>query len=67
MEVAGGSFDGALLAVRTSGLLGTASAKQVDAVERTYRFAGDTVHYDVAMAAVGIPLTHHLRAELRRT
>jgi hypothetical protein len=66
VEVAAGSFDGGVLALRTTGLLGTASAKQVDAVERRYELDGDTLRYTIAMAAVGIPLTHHLRAELRR-
>ena len=66
VETAVGSFDGNVLALRSSGLLGTPSAKQVDEVERRYELDGDTLRYTIAMAAVGIPLTHHLRAELRR-
>jgi nitrobindin-like protein len=66
VEVAVGSFDGDVLALRSSGLLGSPSAKQVDEVERRYEFDGDTLRYTIAMAAVGVPLTHHLRAELRR-
>ena len=67
VEAAVGSFDGDVLALRSSGLLGTPSAKQVDEVERRYELDGDMLRYTIAMAAVGVPLTHHLRAELRRT
>jgi hypothetical protein len=66
VETAAGSFDGGALALRSTGLLGTASAKQVDAVERRYELTGDELRYTIAMAAVGVPLTHHLRAALRR-
>ena len=46
----------------------TRTATAVDVGETTRRFAidGDTLTYDVAMAAVGVPLTHHLSAELHR-
>lgn len=64
VEVAAGSFDGASLALRSTGLLGTASAKQVDDVERRYELDAETIRYEIAMAAVGVPLTHHLRAML---
>jgi hypothetical protein len=66
VEVGAGSLDGTVLSLRTTGLLGTASAKQVDEVQRRYELDGDTLRYTIAMAAVGVPLTHHLRAELRR-
>ena len=66
VEAAAGSFDGGVLALRSGGLLGTASAKQVDEVERRYELDGETLRYSIAMAAVGVPLTHHLRAELQR-
>ena len=66
VETAAGTFDGAVLALASSGLLGTASAKRVDAVERRYELTGETLRYTIAMAAVGLPLTHHLRAELHR-
>jgi hypothetical protein len=66
VEAAAGSFDGHLLELRSTGLLGTASAKQVDEIERRYELDGDTFRYTIAMAAVGVPRTHHLRAELRR-
>ena len=65
VEVAAGSFDGDVLALHSTGLLGTATAKRIDDVRRRYELDGETLRYDIAMAAVGVPLTHHLRAELR--
>lgn len=49
-----------------SSLLNSASAKQVTSTHRRYEFVGDVVTTTFAMAAVGQPLTHHLRSELRR-
>lgn len=49
-----------------SSLLNSASAKQVTSTHRRYEFVGDTVTTTFAMAAVGQPLTHHLRSELHR-
>jgi hypothetical protein len=66
VEAASGSCDGGVLGLQSSGLLGTASAKRVDEVNRHYEFDGEALRYAIAMAAVGVPLTHHLRAELRR-
>jgi hypothetical protein len=65
-EAAAGRWDGRLLHLRSTGLLGTATAKRVDAVERRYELDGDVLGYTIAMAAVGVPLTHHLAGELRR-
>jgi hypothetical protein len=67
VEATAGTFDGDVLTLRSTGMLGTASAKQVDAVERVYQFDRASLRYTIAMAAVGVPLTHHLRAELTRT
>ena len=66
LEATLGSFDGATLTLRSTDLLCTASAKPVDEVDRRYELNDDTLSYTISMAAVGIPLTHHLRAELHR-
>lgn len=47
-------------------IMNTATAKQVDATQRRFELIGDELTYDFAMAAVGVPMTHHLRATLRR-
>jgi hypothetical protein len=45
----------------------TASAKNVAALTRSIRLAGDELTYTLQMGAVGQPLQHHLAATLRRT
>ena len=45
--------------------LSPATAKHVEAVERRYTCHDGILRYTVSMAAVGVVLTHHLRAELR--
>lgn len=42
------------------------TAKQVDATERRISIDGDTMRYEVHMAAVGEPMTLHLEATLQR-
>ncbi|MCV7344536.1 peroxynitrite isomerase [Mycolicibacterium rhodesiae] len=44
----------------------TGSAKNVTALSRSFQLAGDELSYTVRMAAVGVPLTHHLAATLHR-
>ncbi|HVF14715.1 MAG TPA: FABP family protein [Acidimicrobiales bacterium] len=55
------------LEVDSSSLTGTPSAKSVTAVRRRYAVDGDELTYEIAMAAVGVALTHHLRARLARS
>lgn len=58
--------DSVVLDMRAS-LLNSATAKQVSSTHRRYEFVGDTVTATFAMAAVGQPMTHHLRSQLRRS
>ena len=66
VEVQEGVLEGTRIDLRSTHMAGTASAKAVTALERTFEVDGDVLRYTVRMAAVGLPLTHHLEAELRR-
>jgi hypothetical protein len=69
-EVHTGELTGAdhdlIITVATTSVVCTPTAKEVTAVERQWRLAGDTLTYEVSMAAVGQPMTLHLRATLER-
>ncbi|SBS76244.1 conserved hypothetical protein [uncultured Mycobacterium sp.] len=58
--------DGLAIEVASTSIGLTGSAKSVTALSRSFQLAGDQLTYRVAMAAVGVPLTHHLAATLRR-
>lgn len=59
---------GGLVLALTSTTIGLSrSAKSVTAVERHVELDVDALHYRLAMAAVGQPMTHHLRASLARS
>lgn len=71
VEIHAGSVteDGATvtLDLRTERVEGTRTAKPISEVRRRIRVDGDTLVTDMWMAAMGQPLTHHLRAELHRS
>jgi len=65
-EVSEGTFDGGAIEVATTQLAATSTAKEVTELRRHIQVDGDTLRYDLEMAAVGQPLTHHLEATLHR-
>jgi hypothetical protein len=69
-EVAAGDVsvtgDGLVLHLQSTDVVGTATAKDVRSVERTFTVAGDVLHYDLSMGAVGQDHQHHLSATLHR-
>jgi hypothetical protein len=66
-EIQEGTVDGRTIDVASSTVAKTTTAKEVTTMERTFTVDGDLLQYEVRMAAVGVPLTHHLAAELKRT
>jgi hypothetical protein len=58
--------DGVALHLTSTAVPLTATAKQVSSIERRITVIGDTLRYQVAMAAVGLAHQHHLSAELHR-
>jgi hypothetical protein len=66
VEIAEASVGPGSIEIVTATLAATPTAKRVDRVERRISVDGDELHYTLAMAAVGEPLTPHLEAALRR-
>lgn len=61
------ALDGTLvLDLSTSSVALSATAKSVTGVQRIFRLKGELLSYDLSMAAVGLPMQHHLAAELVR-
>ena len=62
-----GEIDGAVVIdLRSQQVEGTPSAKPITEVRRRLEVRGDVLVTEMWMAAMGQPLTHHLRAELIR-
>lgn len=68
LELQLGSIEGGVIELRSSAVVGTPTAKSVTEVHRRFELSddGQVIRYDLSMAAMGQPLTHHLHAELRR-
>jgi hypothetical protein len=61
------ALDGALvIELATTSVALSSTAKPVTGIERLFRIMGDTMDYQVRMAAVGLPMQHHLSAQLIR-
>lgn len=68
-EICEGTFSsdadrGLVIHVVSTSVVGTSTAKEVNAVERDLSVAGGRMHYELRMAAVGVPMEHHLAADL---
>ncbi len=66
VELSEGPLTATSLVMSSKTVSGTGSAKDVTAVVRRITVEDDRLVYELDMAAVGVPLTNHLRAVLRR-
>lgn len=66
VELSEGPLSATSLVLSSKLVSGTGSAKEVTAVVRRMTVEDDGLGYELDMAAVGVPLTHHLRAVLQR-
>ena len=65
-EVGAGSAGDGAVTVSSAALVPTPTAKTIESVTRTVSVSGDTMRYEVAMAAQGERLQGHLEAVLTR-
>ncbi len=65
-ELLAGALEGSSIRLRSVGVTLAPTAKRIDATERDVDVDGDVLRYRIRMASVGLPLTHHLAAELHR-
>ena len=66
-EILEGHLTGRTIDLKSTTLSSTSSAKTIGAVTRRYTCTGETLSYEIEMAAAGQPLQYHLRAELQRS
>lgn len=66
VQVQEGRVEGQSLHLRSTVVGRSSTAKEVREVTRSFVVDGDELRYEMAMAAVGVPMTHHLRAVLHR-
>ena len=66
VQVQEGRVEGQSLQLRSAVVGRSSTAKEVREVTRSFVVDGDELRYEMAMAAVGVPMTHHLRAVLHR-
>jgi hypothetical protein len=66
IELAKALLDEGSISTRSTRIIGSPSSKEVTVLERSYRLRGEGLRFELRMAAVGSPLTIHLRSTLRR-
>jgi hypothetical protein len=66
VEVDWGQLHGTSMALESTTVARTASAKEVSGVVRRLGVDGDRLHYELDMAAVSVSLNFHVRAALQR-
>lgn len=66
-EIAVGRWVDDAVLFESVSVAGTPTAKEVTAVVRSLRVVDDVLEYQLSMAAVGVPMTHHLSARLERS